>query len=158
MSITSRSASAAITTRVLPKRCLPSMTRRSDLRPGGKVVRDGVLAKFGFNVKYLKDGKVQGQMMFVEHRATGDVVVKSNAMDSLSIIKWTVGSGWTAVIIGRSTVNGVGNYRFRPTVIDNGEPGANDKFRLQVTNSSGETVADLTFSPINLSGGNIQIP
>ena len=125
---------------------------------GGKVIHNGVLSEFGFNVKYLKSGNVQGQMLYVEHRATGDVVVKSNAMDSLSIVKGTAGSGSTAVIIGRATLIGVGNYRFRTTVVDNGEPGTNDKFGLQVTNPAGEIVTDLTFSPLTLSGGNIQVP
>ncbi len=125
---------------------------------GGKVIHNGVLSEFGFNVKYLKNCNMQGQMMFVEHRATGDVTVKSNAMNSLSIVKGTAGNGSTAVIVGKATVNGVGNYRFRTTVVDNGEPGTNDKFGLQVTNPAGEAVADLTFSPITLSGGNIQVP
>jgi DNA/RNA endonuclease G (NUC1) len=125
---------------------------------GGKVMHNGVLAEFGFNVKYLKNGNTQGHLIFVEHRAAGDVVVKSNAMDSLSIVKAAAGSGSTAVILGRATMNGVGNYRFRATVVDNGEPGANDKFGLQVTNPAGEAVTDLTFSPVTLNGGNIQVP
>ncbi len=83
-------------------------------------------------------------------------MVKSNAMDSLSIVGGTGGN--TAVIMGRATLNGVGNYRFRTTAVDNGEPGTNDEFGLQVTNPAGEIITDLTFSPVTLSGGNVQVP
>ena len=37
----------------------------------------------------------------------------------------------TGVIIGKATLNGVGNHTFRATVIDNGEPGGNDRFGLR---------------------------
>jgi hypothetical protein len=124
---------------------------------GGRVVREGgVVSEFGFNVKYLRNGNTQGQMIFIEHRGGGDMTVKSNAMDSLSIVNGA--GGGTAVILGRATLNGVGNYRFRTIVLDNGEPGTNDQFGLQVTNPAGEIVTDLTFSPITLSGGNVQVP
>ena len=51
-----------------------------------------------------------------------------------------------------------GNHTFRATVVDNGEPGRNDQFGLQVTDPSGAIIADLTFDPITLSAGNIQVP
>ncbi|MCL4504774.1 MAG: hypothetical protein M1140_01950 [Chloroflexi bacterium] len=54
---------------------------------GGTITRNGVLANFGFNVKYLSNGKVQGNVLYIEHRAIGDVMLKSNAMGSLSIVK-----------------------------------------------------------------------
>ncbi|HKQ90687.1 MAG TPA: hypothetical protein VJZ77_08395 [Blastocatellia bacterium] len=59
---------------------------------------------------------------------------------------------------GAATLNGVGNHTFRATVVDNGEPGRNNKFGLQVTAPSGAIIADLTFDPITLSAGNIQVP
>jgi hypothetical protein len=44
------------------------------------------------------------------------------------------------------------------TVVDNGEPGRNDLFGLQVTSPGGAVIPELTFNPITLSGGNIQVP
>ena len=59
--------------------------------------------------------------------------------------------------IGKATVNGVWNHTFRVTVVDNGEPGRNDQFGLQVTAPNGTVIPGLTFNPITLSGGNIQV-
>jgi hypothetical protein len=111
-----------------------------------------VTACFGFNVKFQRDGNAQGSLIYIEHRPTGEVKLKSNAMQSLSIV------GNTGVIIGKATLNDVGKHTFRATVVDNGEPGGNDQFGLRVTAPSGEIIPGLTFDPITLSGGNIQVP
>lgn len=124
---------------------------------GGTIMHNGVLANFGFNVKYLSNGKAQGHLIYIEHRATGDVVLKSNAMGSLSIVKNNPTS-YSAIILGKATLDGVGNYSFQSVVTDNGEPGTSDQFSLQVKNSTGTVVSDLTFDPITLIGGNIQVP
>ena len=115
---------------------------------GGWLMHNGVRANFGFNVKYQKNnGNAQGQVLFIEHRPTGDVVVKSNALSTLSI------AGHTAIILGKATVGGVGNNQFRLIVTDNGEPGSSDQFGLTITGSP-----DLTFDPVTIGGGNIQVP
>jgi subtilisin-like proprotein convertase family protein len=119
---------------------------------GGTVVRDGVTACVGFNVKFQRDGNAQGYLLYIERRPTGEVKLKSNAMQSLSII------GAAGVFIGKATLNDVGKHTFRAIVVDNGEPGRNDQFGLQVTAPDGTIIPDLTFDPITLSGGNIQIP
>jgi hypothetical protein len=120
---------------------------------GGNVTHNGP-AYFAFTVKYLKNGQPQGSLLYIEHRATGDVALKSNSIGSLAIV------GATAVITGKATLNGVGNYGFRATVVDNGDAGTTDKFGLKVTNPAGEVVQDLTFDPLTLpiNGGNIQVP
>jgi len=119
---------------------------------GGTIVRDGVTAFFGFNFKFRRDGNAQGSLLYIERRPTGEVKLKSNAMESLSIV------GNAAVFIGKATLNDVGKYTFRATVVDNGEPGGNDQFGLQVTAPDGAIIPGLTFDPITLSGGNIQVP
>ncbi len=86
------------------------------------------------------------------HRSTGDVVLKSNSMGSLPVV------GNTAVITGKATLNGVGNYGFRATVLDNGDAGTTDQFSLKVTNPAGALVTDLTYDALTLDGGNIQVP
>jgi len=77
--------------------------------------------------------------------------MKSNAMQSLAIVA-NVG-----VIVGKATIGGVGNYGFVATVLDAGEPGTADQFGLQVTSPNGFIVSDLTFPPVTLTGGNIQV-
>jgi subtilisin-like proprotein convertase family protein len=119
---------------------------------GGTVFHNGVHATFGFNVKYKKNGAPEGELLYTECGPTGSVKLKSTSMQSLSVV------GNTGVIIGKATINGVGNYTFRATVVDNGEPGSNDRFGLRVTTSGGAVVPGLTFDPITLSGGNIQVP
>ena len=119
---------------------------------GGKVVRNGVLGNFGFSVKYLKNGQAQGSFLYIEHRPSGDVKLKSNSLQSLSIV------GNTGILLGKATLNRVGNYSFRATGVDNGEPGAADQFGLGVTSPNGATVTDLTFAPLTQGGGNIQVP
>jgi len=116
------------------------------------IVHDGSIAILVFSVKYKKNGAPQGELLYVEHRPTGLVKLKSASMQSLSIV------GNTGVIIGKATLNGVGNHTFRATVVDNGESGRNDQFGLRVTAPSGAIIADLTFDPITLSAGNIQVP
>jgi len=119
---------------------------------GGTIIRDGVHASFGFNVKYKSNGAPQGELLYIECRPTGMVKLKSTSMQSLSIV------GNTGVIISKATLNGVGDHTFRATVVDNGEPGRDDQFGLRVTAPGGVIIPGLTFDPITLSGGNIQVP
>src|SRR6516165_2813489 len=50
---------------------------------GGTVVHGGVVANFAFNAKYLKSGQMQGSLVYVEQRPSGQVVLKSNSMGAL---------------------------------------------------------------------------
>jgi hypothetical protein len=117
---------------------------------GGTIFHNGVKATFGFNVKYKKNGSPQGELLYIECGPTGSVKLKSTSMQSLSIV------GVTGVIIGKATINGVGNYTFRATVVDASKSGRGDRFGLQVISPSGTIVTDMTFDPITLRGGNIR--
>jgi len=119
---------------------------------GGQLIHNGFKANVGVNIKYLKNGNAQGSLLYIEHRPTGDVVVKSNVIGSMAIV------GNEALPTGKATVNGVGNHNFIGRIIDNGEPGFNDRFGLRVTSPSGSLLVDLTFDPIQLSGGNFSVP
>ena len=66
--------------------------------------------------------------------------------------------GGEAIPTGKATVNGAGNHGFIARVIDNGDPGSTDRFGLRVTSPSGAILVDLTFDPIQLSGGNFSVP
>jgi hypothetical protein len=124
---------------------------------GGTLTHNGVKANFGFNAKFLKSGQVQGSLLYIEHRSSGDVILKSNSMGSLSIVTNSATSA-TGILLGKATLNGVGNYSFQAVATDNGEPGTSDTFGLQVKDPSAAPVADLSFAALILDGGNIQVP
>jgi hypothetical protein len=117
---------------------------------GGWVMDGGAKGNFGFSVKYLKSGTIQGQALYVYR--SGDVVtrVKSNAM------RWLVISGKTAVLRGKATVNGAGNYTFEITVVDNGEPGRSDTFAIKIWQPDGTLLHEVP--PMTLGGGNVIVP
>jgi len=119
---------------------------------GGVIIHNGNLAEFGFNARYKKNASPQGQLLYIEHRPTGDIILRGNVMQSLAIV------GNTAVFNGKGPLNGVGNYGFRVTAMDNGEPGSGDQFGLQLMNPSGMPVNDMTFAPMTIVNGNIQVP
>jgi hypothetical protein len=119
---------------------------------GGSLIHNGFKASVGVNIKYLKSDKAQGSLLYIEHRPTGDVVVKSNAIGTMAIVLNE------AKPTGKATVNGVGNHSFIARVIDNGDSGSSDRFGLRVTSPSGIILVDLTFDPIQLSGGNFSVP
>jgi hypothetical protein len=120
---------------------------------GGEITNPntGFPASFGFTMKFLKNGNTQGNLVYVEHRPTGDVILKSNAVGPLAIV------GNQGVVTGRATLSDAGGYTFVLNVVDNGEPGSADLFGLQVQ-SGGVSVPALTFAPVILDGGNIQVP
>jgi hypothetical protein len=123
---------------------------------GGWIVNPitGYRGNFGVNVKYLKNGKAQGQIMYIEHRPTGDLKVKSNAMQNVAIV------GNEAQVTAKANYGEVGNYVIIARVIDNGDPGKTDKFGLKLLEPSGRVVSDLNFlaDPVLLGGGNNQVP
>src|SRR5215510_2812235 len=116
----------------------------------GTVVHNGKIGTFMLNVKYRRDGTPQGGLLYVERRQPGFVALQATSVQSLSTI------GNTGVIFGKASVNGVANHTFRATVVDASKSGRGDRFGLQVISPSGAIVADMTFDPINLRGGNIR--
>jgi hypothetical protein len=119
---------------------------------GGIISRGGYVAEFGVHVRFNKGGQARGALLYIEHRPTGDVVLKSNALDPLVIVRNT------AAIKGKATLNDRGNHQFTATVIDNGEPGRNDRFGLEVVVPSGQVEQTLSYTPVTIAGGNIQVP
>jgi uncharacterized repeat protein (TIGR01451 family) len=119
---------------------------------GGSILHNGYHANFGFTLKFLKNGNAQGSLLYIEHQPAGDVKLSSNALSPLVIV------GNSAAIQGKAVLAGTGNHSFVATVIDNGDPGANDRFGIQVKDQAGQLIPLLTFEPLNIAGGNIQIP
>lgn len=91
----------------------------------------------------IKHDKFWGQLSYNDHRKNG-MKVKST-----SVTAYIVLSPVTRQIEGVARVNGKGSFTYKVVVVDNGEPGRNDSFSLDV---SGGYHASGT-----LMGGNIQL-
>ncbi len=118
---------------------------------GGTVIHNSVSSDFSFNAKYKNNGSLDGSLLYIEHRSTGDVKVQGSTAQTLAV------TGVEAIFIMNVTLNGVSGYTAQVTAVDNGEPGNHDTFGLTLTGPGNTPVPDLTFAPITISGGNIQI-
>ena len=99
----SRFACVSITprgVRVEPEVYWRTATSLGFVAGGGQLIHNGYKASVGVNIKYLKSGTAQGSLLFIEHRPTGDVVVKSNAIGTMAIV------ANEAKPTGKATVNG----------------------------------------------------
>jgi uncharacterized repeat protein (TIGR01451 family) len=157
---------------------------------GGGWINDpnnvGFRDNFGFTVKYLKNGNIQGNSLFI-YRVQTDLglgyglrdynwIVKSNAMTALNqACTTTTPIVCTATFTGKSTVTAVdrltgvayslgGNYQFEVDVTDNGEPGSKsavipDTYAVRVWTTTGGTYYQLgqPKAQVALNGGNIQV-
>ncbi|HLF40365.1 MAG TPA: MBG domain-containing protein, partial [Acidimicrobiia bacterium] len=117
-------------------------------------------ADIAYATRYLKNSKqVQGKFLYVSRDQDGDVVhvLKGNVMSTMAI------TGITAMVTGKATLDGVGNYSYILTGIDNrtaaepNPPATPDRYGQRVTDSAGATVNDLTFDPVVVTEGNIYV-
>ena len=99
----------------------------SDSFINGEGVTDTVSkANFGFIVKYKKGADDPDGNLEFQYKA-GDIDLKSQDMD------WLVVQSTTKVRFkGKATINGEGSYTFKVTAEDNGEPGTNDRFKIEI--------------------------
>jgi Carboxypeptidase regulatory-like domain len=114
----------------------------------GTLLRQGAPANVQFNLKYLKQGTLQGSLQYVEHRPAGDVVLASTSMLALSIV------GDTGLIQGTATLGSKPGYTFRVIAVDGG---SSSRFGLEVIDPSGAAVGDLSFPPGVLRSGVVRI-
>ena len=122
---------------VPPKTC-------DDFVTGGGSIMGSANGKSTFGVSGgVKHGNFRGNLAFQDHGRNG-VRVKST-----SITGYTVVDDVTRRIEGIANINGQGTVTFKCIVSDNGEPGSNDFFSLELSN--GYSVSGV------LNGGNIQL-
>lgn len=107
---------------------------------GGSIPVAGGFASFGFEVQQKKDGRVKGQLEYVNHVSRTKIRIRE--FTSLLII------GKTATFAGTGTINRTPGS-FVVTVTDEGERGRNDRFSISI--SGGPTEEG------TLRSGNIQI-
>jgi hypothetical protein len=123
----------------------------------GELVKDTISkANFGFIVKYKQGADNPDGNLEFQYKA-GDINLKSSDME------WLVVQSATKVRFkGLATINGEGEYTFKVTACDNGEPGADtDEFKIEiwmgvVDTENGPPIPKHKAQGV-LGGGNIQI-
>jgi hypothetical protein len=123
---------------------LPGSTDGCKVTGGGRITAaNGDKATFGGNAE---GSGPSGEEEYQDHGAATDVNVHSTSVTSVSCSR----DGTSATIFGTATVNGSGSYTVRIDVKDVDEPGANDRYRIRLSNGydSGDQ---------QLGSGNIQI-
>jgi hypothetical protein len=119
----------------------PPSTEGCKVTQGGWIVTSaGNRANFGGNAHVPP----MGHENYVDH-GTGMHV---SSIDVLSVV--CSEDGTTASIFGTATIEGAGSFVFRIDVVDLGEPGTSDRYRIRL--SSGYDSGDQ-----QLEGGNVQI-
>lgn len=119
--------------------------------PGGDFVTGGGWitgtpsgAKGNFGVAGgIKNGDLWGHLTYIDHGPNGPRV-KGTGVTAYVVVDAT-----TRVIEGTAEINGQGGFTYQVHVSDNGEPGRNDTFAINLSN--GYTASG------RLEGGNIQL-
>ncbi|MHA2292397.1 MAG: NosD domain-containing protein [Candidatus Hodarchaeales archaeon] len=129
---------------------------------GGWIVDPaGSKGNFGFNVRFLKNGRVQGQSIYVYRVGEWEIIVKSNAWSGLAIEDTHAFFEGKAVVQMFNSKTGdlvwdEGNYQFRVDVWENVD--GSDVYQIRIYDKNGLVFHDAGFSPLGeLGGGHIAI-
>ena len=120
----------------------PPSTPGAKITGGGWIDVLGGRGTFGLTARASVDGTPSGNLTYQDHSLLSRTV-KSTSITSVVV------DGDCARINGTATVNGSGAVDFQTQVCDNGEPGNNDTFSINM--SDGYSASG------TLRGGNIQI-
>ena len=114
---------------------------------GGWIPTQGGRATFGLVAGIQQDSTLTGHLVYIDHGAV------DFSLESASITSFTA-SVCTATFKGNGTASSggmTGNVTFEVTLQDNGEPGRNDTFAIQVSGA-------FTYSAnATLAGGNLEV-
>jgi hypothetical protein len=114
---------------------------------GGQITTNaGDTATFGGEATGLASGAANGNEEYQDHGPVNPMNVKSITVTSITCNTQRT----QASIFGEATIDGVGFYSYQIDVADNGEPGSNDTYRIQLNNGYDSGTH-------TLNGGNIQI-
>lgn len=117
---------------------------KNDFVTGGGWIKGTYDAKATFGVSGgIKQGEFWGQLSYNDHAKNG-VKVKSSSVTAYVVIDEV-----TRKIEGIATINGQGSFTYTVIVVDNGEPGRDDTFSIELSNGYSNSGT--------LSGGNIQL-
>jgi len=122
----------------------PSCTGADFVTGGGWITGPTSGAKANFGVAGgIKQGPFWGHLTYIDH-GPGGPQVKGTGVTAYSVVNAT-----TRHIEGTAQVNGQDGFTYKVDVADNGEPGTNDTFTLQLSNGYAASG--------RLAGGNIQL-
>jgi serine protease AprX len=113
---------------------------------GGHISNPGK-KHFAFFAEYTAQSSAPGGELSFDDK--NGMKVQASALASLTI------SGGAATLTGDAAVNGVAGYKFTLDVVDHGEPGSADTFRLRLTQPGNPAYGFDTSG--SLSGGNIKV-
>jgi hypothetical protein len=136
------SAHADITCQPAPP---PPVCTGADFATGGGWITgtpSGAKANFGV-AGGIKQGQFWGHLTYIDHDASGPHV-KGTGVTAYRVVDATMRH-----IEGTAQVNGQDGFTYQVDVVDNGEPGRNDTFKLHLSSGYG------AFGTLN--GGNIQL-
>ncbi len=122
----------------------PVCTGADFVTGGGWITGTPSGAKDNFGVAGgIKQGALWGHLTYIDHDPNGPQV-KGTGVTAYEVVDAT-----TRHIEGTAQVNGADGFTYQVDVVDNGEPGRNDSFKLHL--SSGYDASG------TLAGGNIQL-
>ncbi|MGH8481976.1 MAG: S8 family serine peptidase [Nevskiaceae bacterium] len=143
------SGSATVLWVGLPQVTLPPPPASTPGRmSGGGHISNPSKKHFAFFAEYTAQSSAPGGELSFDDK--NGMKVQATALASLTV------SGNAATLKGEASVNGVGGYTFTLDVVDNGEPGANDTFRLRLTQPANPLYGYDTTATA-LSGGNVKV-
>jgi len=112
---------------------------------GGGHISAPAKKHFAFYTEYTAQSAAPGGELSFDDKAGTKVA-------ATGLGSFVITGGNKATVKGDASVNGAGGYKFTLEVVDNGEPGSGDTFKLTVTGAAYSYEAQGT-----LSGGNIQV-
>ncbi len=122
----------------------PGCTGADFATGGGWITGTPSGAKANFGVAGgIKQGQFWGHLTYIDHDPSGPHV-KGTGVTAYRVVDAT-----TRHIEGTAQVNGQDGFTYQVDVVDNGEPGRNDTFKLHLSSGYG------AFGTLN--GGNIQL-
>jgi hypothetical protein len=102
---------------------------------------------FGGNAKVSSSGISSGQQEYHDHGPLQPITVNTIDVQAVACSE----DRTRASIFGNATVNGAGSYEYEIDLVDDGEPGVADKYRIFIPGLGYESGVQ------TLRGGNIQI-
>jgi serine protease AprX len=142
------SGSASLSWIGLPQVTLPQPPASTPGRmSGGGHISTPGKQHFAFFAEYTAQSSALGGELAFDDK--NGMKVQATALSHMSV------SGNAATLKGDAQVNGVAGYKFTLDIVDNGEPGANDTFRLRLTQPTNPFYGVDTAG--SLSGGNLKV-
>jgi hypothetical protein len=128
---------------------------RGSVTGHGTVTSGAVLGSFNFTSRYTAKGKVQGTLIYAQHRLQGSQNAEAYTMQG-AVSGGIVFKSHRAWFLGTATVNGTTHFSFVVSVVESSWR-VPAKFGLWVIDPQHTPFADCSFPPASISGGSVKI-